>query len=102
MSDSVALEDVGVSIIYNPNGTATVKVDDREQTIQKQELESSPLYNEAIKRISSHTTSRLGQPYQAFRPTRFIRWWLLPTIFFYVLVFHLWQPRRPYIEGGTQ
>lgn len=100
-SDSVTLEEVGVSITHTPNGDTTVKVDDREQTVPKHQLEASPLYKEAMLRMSSRISSRIGQPYPVFRLRRFIQGWVLPMAVLYVVMFHVWQPRKPYIEGGT-
>jgi len=97
--NNVELKDVGVFLELSPDGSTTVKVDDREETVPKGQLKSSALNKEAMERISSRMRSQRSQEYPQFRLRRFMTWWVFPTVILYVLMFQI-PPRRPYIEGG--
>jgi hypothetical protein len=101
LGHEVALKDVGVEIMHSPDGSTTIKVDNREETVPKGQLGSSALLKEATERIASRTNAQIGQQYSEFRLRRFVTWWLCPTVLLYFLIFQL-PPRRPYIEGSTE
>jgi hypothetical protein len=98
-SASVTLADIRVTIQSGGQPRTTyVKVDDREETFPRGQEDSSALYQEAMSRIASST--HFGERYLAFSWARFIRWWLPAAALAYWMLFHVWQPRREYVEGS--
>ena len=86
----------GVSLFWEMDAVA-VKVDDREEKVSKAQLAISAIYQEAIARIPRDerpaiTEVRWGRVLRYWLPLSALSWWLL---------FRVWQPSRPYIEGAT-
>ena len=90
--NSVTLADAGVSIVFPGDGSAEVTVDGKTEIIPRAELDGSPHYQEAIRRISSRM--RIGQPYfHLCWPIVFVLW--LPAVLVAgIVLFLLWPVRK--------
>lgn len=86
-----------VSIEFLPDGAQRVRVDGNEETIPEEQLESSPLRQEAWRRL--HARSGMGERYFELRWGRIIRWWLPPVVLLYFLLFRWWPPKTDYVTG---
>lgn len=72
-----------------------VRVDNREERVPKSQLESSPIYQEAINRIPRDNRPRMTEVH--WRYVR--RIWIPLLVFTWVFLFRVWQPMRPYVDG---
>jgi len=86
-----------VSVEFLPGGAERVRVDAQEKTIPKEQLESSPLYQEAWRRLRER--SGVGNRYFELRWARVIRFWLPPVLLLYLILFKWWPPKTDYLTG---
>jgi hypothetical protein len=87
---------VGVSLFWERD-IVVVRVDDREERVPFSQSGSSPIYQEAIGRIPASERP----PATTVRWSRVRRYWIPLTALSWWVLFRLWQPPRPYIEGGS-
>jgi hypothetical protein len=95
VSSGVSYPQVGVSLFWE-RSVVVVRVGDREEQVPHSELSSSAIYQEAISRIPAgdlpaDTTIRWSRVLRYWIPVTALAWWVL---------FRLWQPPRPYVEGA--
>ena len=86
---------VGVSLFWEQR-VVVVRVDDREERVPDSELASSAIYQEAISRIPAGERPDDTK----IRWSRVLRYWIPVAALSWVVLFRLWQPPRPYVEGG--
>jgi hypothetical protein len=87
---------LGVSLFWEPD-VVVVRVDDREERVPKSQLATTPIYQEAIARLPRSDRPALTE----VRWIRVLRYWIPLTALSWWLLFRVWQPPRPYIEGGS-
>lgn len=81
--------------LYVDGSFVVVKVDDREERVRIVEAEKSPIYQEALARIPHEDLP----PLTSVRWRRVVRYLVIITALSWVVLFHLWQPLRPYTDG---
>jgi hypothetical protein len=86
--------EAGVSFFWEQNAVV-VRVDDREERVPYSQLSSSAFYQQAMARLP-----------EGERPTdthirwsRVIRYWIPIVVIAWLVLFRLWLPLRPYVEG---
>ncbi len=87
---------VGVSLFWERD-VVVVRVDEREERVPLSQIATSPIYQEAIGRIPASELPAAT----TVRWSRVLRYWLPLTALTWWVLFRLWQPPRPYIEGGS-
>jgi hypothetical protein len=95
VSSGVSYPQVGVSLFWE-RSVVVVRVDDREERVPLSELSSSAIYKEAISRIPAGERPADTR----IRGSRVFLCWIAVTAFAWWVLFRLWQPPRPYVEGA--
>jgi hypothetical protein len=95
-SSGVIYPQYGVSLFWEMDAVA-VKVDDREERVPREQLGTSAIYQEAIARIPRDERPAVSE----VRWGRVFRSWITLTALTWWLLFRVWQPQRPYIEGAA-
>ena len=95
-STSYQLQHPDVSILYQQDGTARVRVDESEVVIPNTEMDSHPLAKEAWRRIMER--GEPAQPVATLQWSRVIGFWLVPVLVLYWLLFR-WYPRGEHVLG---
>lgn len=98
---SVNLQDEGVGLQVGGDGTVTIRLDGKEETIPSSGADDSKIHQEALQRLAGSATAQIGQRYEAWS-WRFIRRRYLPLVaLLSVVLFVAWKPRNPYVEGAV-
>jgi hypothetical protein len=88
-----------VSIDFEPGGAQRIRVDGEEAIVPKDETETHPLAKEAWRRVMDRG-GRLGEPEFPLRWSRVVRFWLLPVVLLYFLLFRWWPKKHDYVTGS--
>jgi hypothetical protein len=94
-SSGVLYPGIGVKLFWESDAVL-VSVDDRQERVPISQLTSSSIYQEAISRMLPADRPK----YIEVHWSRVLRSWIPVTVFTWWLLFRVWQPPRPYIEGA--
>lgn len=97
---SVNLQDEGVGLQFG-DGTVTIRLDGKEETIPSSEADDSKMYHEALQRLAGSATAQIGERYDAWSWRRVRRRYLPLVALLSVILFVAWKPRNPYVEGAA-
>ena len=101
MGASVNLQEEGVGLQFDGNGTVTVRLDDKEETIPSSEVDNSEMYQEAFQRVANAASAEIGVKHKAWSWPLICRRYLPIVTLLSVVLFVVWKPRHSQARGAT-
>jgi hypothetical protein len=101
LAATVDLQVEGVALRQGPDGTLTIHLDGREETVMASEVDDSRIYQEALRRLPDAASAQIGERYAVWRWRRIRRWYLPIVALLGAVLFVAWKPGSPYVEGAA-